>query len=81
MTAIEQDLMRGPRRNPYNISGREFLASSTLNGAVALFIWRDSNRVLERASSKKSGGSGLHDHYVHLRLVQFGRTIGVPMNQ
>src|SRR6266699_7133678 len=68
-------------RNPDNVAGGKLLASTTLDGAVALLIRRDGFTIQQRATHDESRGARLHEENVDLSFMQFRLTAGFAVNQ
>src|SRR6266480_4579701 len=81
MSAIEHQLVWYASGNSDNVPGRKFLPGSTLNGATALLMRRDSFSVYQGAPHNQCSGAGLHEEYVHLSFVPLDLTVGLPVNQ
>ena len=68
-------------RNPDNVSGREFLPDTALDGAIALLMRRDGFTIQKRATHDESRGAGLHEENVDLSFMQFRLAVGFAVNQ
>lgn len=68
-------------RDANQVSGRDLLANTALNRAIALLVRRNRFSVNKCAAHKECRGAGLHENNVHLRFMPLGLTVGFTMNQ
>src|SRR6266849_410206 len=78
---LKQQLMRCPRRNADNISGRKLPPRAALNGAIALFMRRYGLSIHQSAADQQRRRTGLHEEDVSLGFVPLRLAIGLSVHQ
>ncbi len=68
-------------RDANQVSGRDLLANTALNRAIALLVRRNRFSVNKCAAYKECRGAGLHENNVRLRFMPLRLTVGFTMNQ